>query len=49
MDLNAIKKRLNDMQSQANNQGGQKISLYRNEILLWDWKQTSNGFPLKLG
>ena len=28
MDLNAIKKRLNDMQSQANNQGGQKTNLF---------------------
>jgi hypothetical protein len=28
MDLNAIKKRLNDMQSQANNQGGQKSNLF---------------------
>jgi|TARA_B110000902_G_scaffold84659_1_gene100519 hypothetical protein len=28
MDLNAIKKRLNDMQSQAQNQGGQKTNLF---------------------
>ena len=28
MDLNAIKKRLNDMQSQAHNQGGQKTNLF---------------------
>ena len=28
MDLNAIKKRLSDMQSQASNQGGQKTNLF---------------------